>query len=96
MSQLDPWAESAALASLRCDQDVISRRSAPFTGDEVLDESGIQSLRDDLGVRFVILDESAAPLCADVVASLPALRAHEVVGTDGRFTVIDLAHPAAG
>jgi len=94
MSQLDPWAESAALASLRCDQDVIGRRSTPFTGGEVLDEAGVQSLRDELGVRFIIIDETAAPLCADVVASLPALRAHEVVGADGRFTVIDLDHPA--
>jgi hypothetical protein len=33
-------------------------------------------------------------LCADVVASLPALRAHEVIGTDGRFTVFDLSRPA--
>jgi hypothetical protein len=76
---------------LRCDQDVIGRRSTPFSGDEVLDEQGIQFLRDDLGVRFVIIDETAAPLCADVVASLPALRAHEVIGSDGRFTIIDLA-----
>ena len=74
---------------------MIGRRTTPFTGDEVLDEQGVQALRDDLGVRFVIIDESAAPLCADVVASLPALRAHEVIGADGRFTVIDLAAPAA-
>ena len=95
MSELDPWADSSALAALRCDQDVIGRRTTPFTGSEVLDEQGVQALRDDLGVRFVIIDETAAPLCADVVASLPALRAHQVIGADGRFTVIDLAAPAA-
>jgi hypothetical protein len=80
---------------LRCDQSIISRRSTAFSGDERLDEAGIASLRDDLGVRFVIVDEATARLCPDVAAGLPALRAHEVIAGDGRYTVIDLARPAA-
>ena len=94
-SQLDPWARSAALASLRCDQSIISRRPTEFHGEARLDDAGVQSLREDLGVRFVIIDEGAAALCPDVAASLPALRRHEVIGTDGRYTVIDLDRPAA-
>lgn len=94
-SGLDPWVTSAPLAALRCDPGHVDRRAVPF-GDEVrLDPSGLEDLRRDLGVRFVVIDRGLLPSigCDGPRDALALLDRYEAVSDDGTWRIVDLDRP---
>lgn len=91
-SGLDAYAESDALAALRCRQGRLARRSTGFS-EEVLDPDDFRDLRSDLGVRFLIVDRfllAHDPSCARLAAEVPVIMARlETLGRSGRWVVLD-------
>jgi hypothetical protein len=93
----NPWsklvvdARSDALTKLRCDRTHYGRIA---TTDKVLPPFGlrdVEELRQQFGVRFVIVDRSLLPGCPALAASLPFLEQHRSLGGDERLEVLDLA-----
>lgn len=94
-SGLDSYAESAELASLRCTQKVIGRRTTSFTGEETFDRSDVDPLFQEFGVRFYVVakDLLGRPGCAFGEEVVDVLRGMEVLGEDDDWIVVD-ARPA--
>jgi len=91
-SELDSWAKSEALAAFRCEQDHIDRLPTAFDGNAMLTPENLTQLRDELGVRFLVVNDDAAAYCPTVAAAVAALDGYEVVGSGGPTRVIDLDH----
>ncbi len=103
-SGIDAWASSRELAALRCDPSHIDRRAVPFGDDVRWDEGSVERLRQDLGVRYVIIqkDMLAQPFaqlpapgapCASVTDAVARMALRYPHTTDGSWVVIDLARP---
>ena len=94
-SGLDSYAESAELASLRCKQKVIGRRTTSFTGEETFDQGDVGPLFQQLGVRFYVVakDLLERPGCRRRDEVVDVLRGMEVLGEDDEWIVVD-ARPA--
>jgi hypothetical protein len=98
-SKLRVYTGSDALTKLRCDRAAYGRLTTPGSETRAraapFGPADIAALRREFGVRFVVIDHSKlGAACPSVQASLPALRAHAVLGRDARYEVIDLAQPA--
>lgn len=102
-SGIDAWATSSELAALRCDQGHIDRRPVPFDGSARLTAEGVQRLRRDLGVRYLVVDEGLLPEafaearrdepgCTSVRHALGLLSGYGQQ-RDGSWVVIDLDRP---
>jgi hypothetical protein len=92
-SGLDAWARSAELAALRCDQAHLDRRVLPFDGSVRLGgDDGVDRLRRDLGVRYVVIDRANLPPfgCDSVRDAITVFDRYEVVSDDGAWTIVDL------
>ncbi|MBV6507630.1 MAG: hypothetical protein JJLCMIEE_00680 [Acidimicrobiales bacterium] len=94
-SELDVWVDSQELAALSCDPSSIGGRDTGYSIEEppVLDDDGLRRLREDLGVRFVIVDTgalAAAAGCDHVAAGVDLLVQGEVLADDAGVVVIDL------
>ncbi|MGH2702852.1 MAG: hypothetical protein ACRDJ2_13910, partial [Actinomycetota bacterium] len=90
-SDLDMYAESDALAALRCAQGHIGRRRTRFS-DEELDPGDLHRLRAELGVRFLIVDRVllSERRCAKLAAQVPRSTASfEKLGESDRWLVLD-------
>ncbi|MDZ4827983.1 MAG: hypothetical protein SGJ13_16195 [Actinomycetota bacterium] len=96
-SGLELYAESEALAGLRCDAGVIGRRGVAYPGDTLIGRTGLQDLHDSLGARFYIVDMNAVndTRCPqrfkDITEALDGNA--EVVAENGRWRILD-ATPA--
>jgi hypothetical protein len=108
-SGIDAWATSRELAALRCDPSHIDRRPLPFTGGEAFGpeasaKDAAVRLRDDLGVRYVVIDTTLVPApgledvapgspCAGARKAMQQLAMNFETTTADSWVVIDLAHP---
>jgi hypothetical protein len=91
-SSLELYRQSAALAALRCTPRRIGTYViTPFTKAERFGADDLTWLRDELGVRFFLVDKRGlrAGKCERVRAALPVLERHEIVGQDQAWMVID-------
>lgn len=88
---LEPWANSAGLAGLRCDPTRLDRRPTEWPASTRLDPERLLELRRDLGVRFVLVDRGLiGPDCAPVREALSLLEQQQVVSDDGNWLLVDL------
>jgi hypothetical protein len=94
-SDLELYGSSAAFAALRCDPGSIGRKPTPFTRAERFEPADAAALREEMGVRFYLIDLRAAARCERVAEAARILRSSfEVLGRDDRWVVVD-AGPAA-
>jgi hypothetical protein len=90
-SGLDVYAESEALAPLRCGQGRVGPRSTEFS-NERLDADDFRKLRAELGVRFLIVDHSllSDPGCTRLAAEIPTfVSGFEALGENRRWLVVE-------
>ena len=91
-SSLERYASSAALANARCAPGRIGRRAdLPFTSDG-LEASDVEALREQLGVRFIIVNKDtlrARGPCKRLLESIPVLDRYEKLGEDDTWAVYD-------
>jgi len=99
----NPWSKeraypnSVAFTKLLCDGAAYGRLDAPETRTGPFSASDVAALRQEFGVRFVVIDHAKLTAqCPAVEGALPVLREHRVLGHDARYEVIDLDQPAAG
>jgi hypothetical protein len=99
-SELDDYARSAALASLRCDPSVVGRRGTRFRDrtQPEFDAERIQQMRKQFGTRFYLVDKYfVGPDCSPSVAAVEYLRANaKLIGEDGRWIVFDAGPGSEG
>jgi len=95
-SGLGLYRRSPAMAALRCHPEAFGYRPEPFPRDLRLGRGDLSRLRSELGVRFLAVNKRqlGAPECASLrEKGLSALDGFEILGDDGRWTIIDLASP---
>jgi hypothetical protein len=91
-SDLELYHDSAALAALRCNPHTIGGEvTTRFTTEERFGPSDLASLREEMGVRFFLIDKGKvnAGRCAGVRQGLPVLERFETVGEDTEWRLID-------
>jgi len=99
----NPWSSmreytgSPAFTKLRCDPAVYGRLDtspAPAATTPPFGVADVRALRDQFGVRFVVVDHSKLGAGCDLSAALATLHRYRSVGGDSRYEVIDLSQPA--
>jgi hypothetical protein len=97
----NPWAklqtdvDDAAFSKLRCDRTIYGRIATPDTPTVPFGPADVVALRRDLGVRFVVVDDSKlGARCPVLAAALAVLHRYQSLGGDARLEVIDLSRPA--
>jgi hypothetical protein len=93
-SELDPYASSRGMAALRCrPTDLGPFRATNWPADTALGPADVADLRDELGIRWLILDHGtlAAPRCDTVRGqSVPVLGALARTMPGERWEIVDL------
>ncbi len=94
-SKLAGFTRSDALIKLRCDRTAYGRLTTTAAVTAPFDARDVDTLRNDFGVRFVIVDRSKlGPGCEPVDQALAVLGDHRSLGGDARFEVLDLSRSA--
>jgi len=94
-SKLRAVANAGAITKLRCDRTVYGRLPTTDNASGPLTRADLAALRQQFGVRFLVIDRSLLGAgCEAVNAAIPLLEQFRSLGGDARYEVIDLDQPA--
>jgi hypothetical protein len=95
-SDISTYTTSAAFTKLRCDPVVYGRLQTPFgTPVESFGPADVAALREQFGVRFLVVDRTLLAACPALAGVDGVLDRYRSLGGDDRFEVIDLTAPNA-